>query len=85
MAAAEAEIVAHMNADHADAVALFAARLLKRAGTGWRMTGIDPEGIDLRHGHETARLDFPAAVLDPAGAQQALIALAGKARAARAT
>ena len=48
LAAAEAEIVAHMNADHADAIALYAERLLGRAGDGWRMTGIDPEGLDLR-------------------------------------
>ena len=64
LAEAEPEIVAHMNADHADAVQLYAERLLGRAGTGWRMTGIDPEGLDLRRrceaGGETARLDFPA-------------------------
>jgi len=84
LAAAEPEIVAHMNADHADAVALFAARLLRRPGSGWRMTGIDPEGIDLRQEHEMARLDFPADLpgpgLDPNGARQALIALTQAAR-----
>jgi heme iron utilization protein len=81
LAAAEAEIVAHMNDDHADAVALFAARLLRRSGSGWRMTGIDPEGIDLRCGGETARLDFPVPVLDPQTARQALIELTAAARA----
>jgi putative heme iron utilization protein len=52
------------------------------------MTGIDPDGIDLRgsidRGGETARLDFPvdfpAPVLDPAAARQALIALTRQAR-----
>jgi putative heme iron utilization protein len=78
--AAEAEIVAHMNEDHADAVALLAEKLLRRTGSGWRMTGIDPEGIDLRREHETARLDFPAPVLDPPAARQALIALTAAAR-----
>jgi putative heme iron utilization protein len=86
LAVAEAEIVGHMNADHADAVGLFAARLLKRRGAGWQMTGIDPDGIDLRRpagkGGETARLDFAAPVLDPDGARQALIALTQAARAA---
>ncbi|MGH7092633.1 MAG: HugZ family protein, partial [Stellaceae bacterium] len=62
LAAAEAEIVAHMNADHDDAVTLYAARLLRRPGAGWTMTGIDPEGIDLRRGGECGRLDFPAPV-----------------------
>jgi heme iron utilization protein len=87
LAAAEAEIIAHMNNDHADAVALYAGRLLRREGAGWRITGIDPEGIDLRRDHETARLDFrdfieAGSALDPAGARQALIALAERARAA---
>jgi putative heme iron utilization protein len=77
---AEAGIVAHMNADHADAVDLYAARLLRRTGGGWRMTGIDPEGVDLRRDHETARLDFAAPVLDPEGARKALVALAAEAR-----
>jgi putative heme iron utilization protein len=80
LAAAEAGIVDHMNSDHADAVALFAERLVRRPGTGWRMTGIDPEGVDLRRGGETARLDFAAPVLDPQAARQALIALTAAAR-----
>jgi putative heme iron utilization protein len=80
LAAAEREIVDHMNADHADAVALFAERLARRSGAGWRMTGIDPEGIDLRHEGETARLDFPNPVYDPMAARQALIDLTSQAR-----
>jgi heme oxygenase (biliverdin-IX-beta and delta-forming) len=82
LAAAEVGIVQHMNDDHADAVALFAERLARRSGSGWRMTGIDPEGIDLRRGGETARLDFPQPVLDPQGARQALIQLTAAARTA---
>lgn len=84
LAAAEDEIVAHMNADHADAVALFAARLLSRSASGWRMSGIDPEGIDLvlhkGEGSETARLDFPGPVLTPTEARAALIGLTRTAR-----
>jgi hypothetical protein len=80
LAAAEREIVEHMNTDHADAVALFAQRLARRGGAGWRMTGIDPEGIDLRREEETARLDFTVPVLDPSAARQALIDLTNQAR-----
>jgi len=58
LAAAEPEILRHMNEDHADAVADYARGLLGRAGTDWRMTGIDPEGVDLRCDGETARLDL---------------------------
>ena len=84
LAAAEADIVAHMNEGHADALALYAARLLHRHGGDWRMTGIDPEGIDLRRpmeaGGATARLDFAEPVLTPAAARRALVALAQQAR-----
>ena len=58
----EADIVAHMNDDHADAVQLYANRLLSRAGSDdWRLTGLDPDGCDLRQGAETARLGFESA------------------------
>jgi putative heme iron utilization protein len=86
LAEAEAGIIAHMNSDHADAIALYATRLLHRDSADWRMTGIDPEGIDLRCGTGAARLDFAdhalAPVLDATAARQALVALVGAARAA---
>ncbi|MBV8889891.1 MAG: DUF2470 domain-containing protein [Alphaproteobacteria bacterium] len=81
MIAAAADIVTHMNLDHADAVALYAGRLLGRPGDGWKMTGIDPEGIDLQRDGEIARLDFAHPVLTPAAARAALIELAAAARA----
>ena len=80
LAAAAAEIVEHMNTDHADAVGLYAEKLLGRQGAGWRMTGIDPEGIDLRRDGETARLDFAEPVLTPAQARAALVELVQLAR-----
>jgi heme iron utilization protein len=80
LAATEVEIVEHMNSDHADAVALYAEKLLGRKGPGWRMSGIDPEGIDLRREGETARLDFAEPVLTPAQARAALVELAQAAR-----
>lgn len=84
LAAAEADIVAHMNREHGDAVALYAERLLGLPGTGWRMIGIDPEGLDLRLSNEqgaaAARLDFEAPVLTPAAARRMLVRLAEEAR-----
>ncbi len=79
---AEHDIVAHMNDDHADAVALYAGKLLGLPGEGWRMTGIDGEGIDLRRRGAVARLPLPAPVTGPEEARKALIALVAKARAA---
>ena len=58
--AAEPEIIAHMNADHADAIALYASGICGQepGGGPWRMTGIDPRGIDLVNGERGVRLDF---------------------------
>ena len=81
LAEAEAEIVAHMNRDHAEAIDLYAGRLLGLAGTGWVMTGIDPEGADLRRGQAVTRLDFPTPVGDAEGARAELVRLAREARA----
>jgi putative heme iron utilization protein len=84
LSAAEFEILRHMNEDHSDTIAHYACGLLGRTGTGWRMTGIDPEGIDLRGNGETARLDFaasvPSPVLTPEAARAALVQLSGAAR-----
>jgi putative heme iron utilization protein len=81
LASAGSDITDHMNRDHADALDLYATRLLGRSGAGWRMSGIDPEGVDLRRDSETARLYFEAPVLTPAAARQALVELAQRARA----
>jgi putative heme iron utilization protein len=77
----EAGIVQHMNEDHADAVALYAANLLQLPGSFWRMTWCDREGIDLRSGGQVARLGFPEPVADANAARKALIALVQQARA----
>jgi putative heme iron utilization protein len=80
LAAAEPGILEHMNEDHEEAIANYARHLLGRSGAGWRMTGIDPEGIDLRCGSETTRLDFARPVLTLQAARAALVELAEKAR-----
>jgi len=81
LAEAEAGIVEHMNADHADAVQLYAAKLIGLAGDGWRMTGIDSEGIDLRRAGKVARLAFDVPLQTAGEARKVLVALVGKARA----
>jgi putative heme iron utilization protein len=80
LAAAESEILRHMNEDHSAAIAHYARSLLGRSGTNWRMTGIDPEGIDLRCDGETARLDFTLPVLTAEAARASLVQLADAAR-----
>lgn len=71
----------HMNADHADALQLYATVLLGRGGSGWRATGIDPEGIDLANADGHARLSFPAIVGSAEQLRGTLAALAKQARA----
>jgi len=82
LAESEAEIIAHMNADHVDAIQLYAGRLLGLPAGEWRMTGIDAEGLDLRHAGRAERLAFDAPIGDAAEARKVLIALVAKARAA---
>jgi heme iron utilization protein len=80
LASAEAEIVAEMNRDHAAAIDRCARNLLGREESGWRMTGLDPEGLDLRRGGDTLRLDFPAPAPTAEAARAALAELAAEAR-----
>lgn len=76
---AEADIVAHMNTDHADTMNLYAALLGAAPGT-WRCSGCDPQSLDLQDGPRTLRLDFPQRVTTPVALRQALKDLADRAR-----
>ncbi|HSK38448.1 MAG TPA: DUF2470 domain-containing protein [Arenibaculum sp.] len=80
LAAAEADAVRHMNEDHSDTLELYATALLGRSGGGWTLTGIDPEGCDLRRGGEVARLDFEFPATDAESARRELAGLARTAR-----
>ena len=71
-----------MNRDHAEAVGLYATRLLNLPAGKWAMTGIDAEGCDLRLAGRTARLDFPRRVGDADAARAELVRLVKQARAA---
>lgn len=79
----EAEIgaVAHMNDDHAEAVRLYATKLLGADDGKWRLTGLDPDGLDLALGDATLRLPFPERVTTAQALRKAVVELAAKARA----
>ncbi len=83
LVAAEPDIVSHMNADHADAIDLYATKLAGAAPGAWRMTGIDPEGCDLVLGARGVRVPFAARVTSAAEARAELVRLVGVARASR--
>ncbi len=80
LVAAEEGALVHLNADHADALALIAKA---RCGAGegkWRASGLDPEGLDLVAGDASARIAFPRRVTTPEELRETLAALAREAR-----
>jgi hypothetical protein len=78
---AEQGAIEHMNADHREAMNLYATRLLGAESADWRCTGCDPEGLDMQAGSATLRLDFPARVAGPGDLRKMLVQLANEARA----
>ena len=78
---AEAGAVAHMNADHADAVRLYATKLLGAEDGPWRLTGLDPDGLDLACGdaHAAAAVCRSASPL-PQQLRKVVVDLAANAR-----
>ena len=79
---AEQGAIDHMNADHRDAIALYATRLLGAGPADWRCTGCDPDGIDIQADTVTLRLDFPRRIATPAALREMLKQLADQARTA---
>ncbi len=79
---AEQGAIDHMNADHRDAMNLYATKLLGAEPADWRCTGCDPDGIDMQAGAKTLRLEFPRRIVTPAALRQMLKELADQARAA---
>ena len=75
IAAAAADIMAHCNADHPDAMAAIA-----QAPGAWRMIGVDIDGCDLAQGERVARVAWSAPVADAGDVRRELIRLARAAR-----
>jgi putative heme iron utilization protein len=80
IAAAEAGIVAHVNQDHADAVAAIAEGLLGAGPGAWRLATVDVDGCDLTEGNRTVRLAFLAQVSDAGAVRAALVRAAREGR-----
>jgi len=82
LASAEAGILEHMNADHADAVQLYAQKLLGLGGDGWSLCGVDPEGADLSREGRLGRISFAKRALDADAVRVELVRAVKQARAA---
>lgn len=70
--------VAHMNADHADAVGRYALKAGAATAEGWRLATLDPEGLDMTSGDEIVRLWFDAPLMSAQELRPVLVALARK-------
>lgn len=81
LAAAESGICDHMNQDHAQAVALYATRLLGLDEGAWNMVAIDADGCDLARDDVVVRLPFESPLTSAAEARTVLVDLAARARA----
>jgi hypothetical protein len=79
--AAEAEIVDHLNSEHAETLRVYATKLLGAPDGAWRCTGCDPEGLELQLGRSALRLPFRRPVISPGALRQLLKQLAEEARA----
>lgn len=80
-AEAEAGVVEHMNDDHADAVRLYATRLLGQPDGDWTVAAADPDGLDLTDGERVVRLPFAGRQTSVGALRPTLKALSEKARA----
>ncbi|WP_439549907.1 HugZ family protein [Falsiroseomonas sp.] len=83
LAAAESEIIGHVNSDHADALAAMAEGLHGQApGQAWRLAAVDTDGCDLACGEAVLRHAWAAPVGDADGVRAGLIKAARAGRAA---
>jgi hypothetical protein len=76
----EESAIAHMNDDHAEAVALYALVLAGEKDGKWKICGIDAAGIDLAATDRLQRLEFDAPLQDADGLRTEMATLAKRAR-----
>ena len=81
LAASEQSALDHMNADHLDAIAVYAHHFAKAEGEGWTMTGFDAEGMDLASGDAVCRVYFPQSLKTARDLRPVLVDMAKAGRA----
>lgn len=81
LAEREQSAIDHMNAEHLDAVEVYARHFTKASGSGWTLAGIDAEGIDIVCGDEARRIFFDAPLAEADALRKALVEMAKAGRA----
>lgn len=79
-AGSEQSAVDHMNEDHGDAVANYAAHYAGVEDGRWLLTGIDSDGIDMADGDRVLRIFYPEPLAVPRDAHMRLVHMAKEAR-----
>jgi len=79
-AGAELSVIEHMNEDHQTSISHYASvhapNLAKDIdATKWKMTGIDPDGIDLKAGDVLLRVPFEKAPISADDIRATLVAM----------
>ncbi|WP_256753180.1 HugZ family protein [Mesorhizobium sp. Mes31] len=80
LAASEQSAIDHMNADHLDAIAVYARHFAKASGDGWTIAGFDADGMDLVSGDNVCRVFFPQPLATARELRQILVEMARIAR-----
>lgn len=76
LADSEQSALDHMNADHRDAIAVYARHFAGADGNGWTLTGLDPEGMDIASGDTIKRIFFPHKLTDAGELRKVLVEMA---------
>lgn len=76
LAESEQSAVDHMNADHLDAIAVYARHFAKASGDGWTVAGFDADGMDLVSGDNVCRVFFPQPLAAARELRQVLVEMA---------
>lgn len=72
----ESDVIAHMNADHADTMRRYCQHFHKVETLNVAMIGMDCDGFDVRTDEQLLRFDFSEAVLDAQQARKVLVEMA---------
>ncbi len=81
LAESEADIVAHMNADHDAALRTYCRHFRQLAPASVKMIGIDCDGFDIRADDQVLRFDFAQPIADAFTARASLKAMVDEAHA----
>ncbi|MEM6710791.1 MAG: DUF2470 domain-containing protein [Pseudomonadota bacterium] len=80
LVSSERDAVDHMNADHLDAIDIYAGQALADPGQGWMMASLDAEGMDLIRKEELIRVWYPNALTSAQALRPTLVAMVKKMR-----